>query len=109
MASKKAAKRVPRVVSALTARTQFGQIMRRAKQKDERFVVDRRGEPQVVIMSIKDYISLIAPTPKWLREIQEDARRKGVHKLTMREIDAEIAAYRREQRQKEATEKNTGK
>jgi hypothetical protein len=33
------------VVSALTARTQFGQIMKRATQKNERFVVGRRGEP----------------------------------------------------------------
>jgi prevent-host-death family protein len=109
MPLKKPGKRLPRVVSALTARTQLGQIMRRAKQKDERFIVDRRGEPQVVIMSMKDYISLVAPTPKWLREIQEDAKRKGLHKLTMREINAEITAARREQRQKEATEKQPAK
>src|SRR3972149_11830428 len=109
MPVKKPAKRLPLVVSALTARTQLGQIMRRAKQKDERFIVDRRGEPQVVILSIKDYINLIAPTPKWLRDIQEDAKQKGLHKLTMREIDAEIAAARREQRQKEAAEKHPAK
>ena len=42
------------IVSALTARTQFGQIIRRATQKNERFVVGRRGEPSVVIMSAKD-------------------------------------------------------
>jgi len=41
------------VVSALTARTQFGQIMRRAKRNRERFLVDRRGEPQVIIMSVR--------------------------------------------------------
>ena len=98
MPVKKSSKRLPRVVSALTARTQFGQILRRATLKNERFIVDRRGDPQVVIMSIKDYISLIAPTPKWLREIQEEAKHKGLHKLTMLEIDAEIAAARREQR-----------
>ena len=97
------------VVSALAARTQFGQILKRVSQRNERFIVDRRGEPKAIIMSLKDYISLIAPTPKWLREIQEDARRKGLHKLTMREIDAEIAAARREQRQKEAVEKHPAK
>jgi prevent-host-death family protein len=42
------------VVSALTARTQFAQIIRRATRKNERFVVGRRGEPSVVIMSAKD-------------------------------------------------------
>jgi prevent-host-death family protein len=45
---------VPKIVSALAARTQFGQIMRRARAKNERFIVDRRGEPQVVIMGIQD-------------------------------------------------------
>ena len=44
------------VISAITARSQFGQIMRRASQKNERFLVDRRGEPAVIIMSVKDYI-----------------------------------------------------
>jgi metal-responsive CopG/Arc/MetJ family transcriptional regulator len=35
--------------------------------------------------------------------MQEDAARKGLAKLTMREINAEIAAYRKEQRQKRST------
>ena len=38
-------KRMANVVSALTARTQFGHIVMRASQKNERFVVDRRGPP----------------------------------------------------------------
>ena len=91
------------VVSALSARTQFGQIMRRASQKNERFVVDRRGEPQVIIMSIKDYINNFAPAPDFLKEIRAEAKRKGLHKLTMRQIDAEIAAARRSERSKNAT------
>ena len=37
-------KRITNIVSALTARTQFGQIMKRASRKNERFVVDRRGQ-----------------------------------------------------------------
>ena len=88
------------VVSALTARTQFGQIMRRASQKNERFLVDRRGEPAVIIMSVKDYINTMAPTPNWLREIGSEAKRKGLNQLSMRQIDAEIAAVRRERRAK---------
>ena len=91
------------VVSALTARTQFGQIMRRASQKNERFLVDRRGQPAVIIMSVKDYIDTIAPAPDWLKEIGAEAKRKGLDKLSMRRIDAEIAAARRERRQKQTT------
>ena len=88
---------MPNVVSALTARTQFGQIIRRVKEKNERFVVDRRGEPQGVIMSIKDYVDTIAPSPAWLKDIQAASTHRGTAKLTMRQIDAEIAAARREQ------------
>ena len=88
---------MPKVVSALTARTQLGQILKRVSQKNERFIVDRRGEPEAIIMSLRDYINTIAPLPKALREIQVEAKRKGLHKLTMREIDAEIARVRREQ------------
>jgi prevent-host-death family protein len=58
-----------KIVSALTARTQFGQIMKRASQRNERFVVDLRGQPIVVIMSITDYIDTVAPTPDWLKQI----------------------------------------
>ena len=93
------------IVSALSARTQFGQILRRASQKNERFIVDRRGEPQVIIMSIKDYIDTIAPAPVWLKEIWAESRRKGTDKITIRQINAEIAAYRKEQAIKKAAPK----
>jgi prevent-host-death family protein len=89
---------MPKIISALTARTQFGQIIKRAQEKNERFLVDRRGEPAVVIMSVKDYIDTVAPAPDFLQEIWAEAKRKGLDTLTMREIDVEIRAYRREQR-----------
>lgn len=84
------------VVSALTARTQLGQIMKRATQNNERFVVDRRGEPSVIIMSVKDYIDTMAPAPEWLTQIQAASKRRGTDKLTMRQIDAVIAEARRD-------------
>lgn len=87
---------VHKVVSALAARTQFGQIMRRAKNDDTRFVVDRRGEPQVVIMGIKDFLRTIAPEKSVLAAIRTASRRGGKNKLSMRTIDREIRAYRRE-------------
>jgi len=49
-------------------------------------------------MSIKDYIDTIAPTPQWLAEIQAASKRRGTDKLTMRHINAEIAAVRRKQK-----------
>ena len=87
-------------ISALTARTQFGQIMNRAVERQERFLVDRRGEPAVIIMSVDDYLKTIAPEDTALKKIRNEARRTGLDKLTMEEIDAEIASYRREKRAK---------
>ena len=86
----------PNVVSAVTARTQFGQIIRRVKEKNERFVVDRRGEPQAVIMSIEDYLDIAAPAPAWLERSWRSAKRARVTEMTMRDIDSEIRRYRRE-------------
>ena len=84
------------VVSAVEARIQFGQLLRRVKNNNERFVIDRRGEPQAIIMSLDDYIDAIAPEPNWLRKIGEASKRRGTDKLTMREINVEIAAARRQ-------------
>ena len=87
---------LPTVVSAVTARTQFGQIIRRVKENNERFIVDRRGEPQAVIMSIKDYLDIVAPAPAWLKRSWLSAKRAKVTGMTMRDIDSEIRRYRRE-------------
>ena len=90
------------VISALTARTQLGQILKRASEKDERFLVGRRGQPSVVIMSIKDYIKNIAPTPLAYQAIRQDAKSKGSASLSMREIDREIATVRKQRANKKA-------
>jgi prevent-host-death family protein len=97
---KRATARRSNIVSALTARTQFGQIMRRATRNRERFVVDRRGEPQVIIMSVEDYVDTIAPPPDWLQDLWAASKRRGTDKLTPRQIDLIIGKARRELRAK---------
>jgi len=87
-----------RRVDAHLARTQFGQIMDRAVENNERFVVERRGEPAVVIMSVQDFIRTASPPPDWLEKAWSGAKRRGLEKLAVPEIDAEISAYRREKR-----------
>jgi prevent-host-death family protein len=89
---------IERRVDAHVARTRFGQIMTRAIENDERFVVDRRGEPAVVIMSVEDFVKTVAPPPKWLEKSWASAKKRGLEKLTPQEIDAEIKAYRREKK-----------
>jgi len=83
-------------VDAHIARTQFGQIMDLAVEKNERFIVSRRGEPAVVIMSVQDFIRTASPPPDWLQKAWSGAKRRGLDKLTMDDINAEIAAYRDE-------------
>jgi prevent-host-death family protein len=90
-----------RKITAVTARTQFGQIMERAVEHNDRFLVERNGEPAVLILSVSDFVKTLAPAPDWLKDIQQDAKRKGLDKLTMRDIDAEIAAARRERRERQ--------
>ena len=85
---------LPKVVSALTARTQLGQILRRVKSSKERFLIVKNGEPQAVVMGIDDYIDTVAPAPDWLKDIWAEAKKNGTDKLTMREIDREIAEVR---------------
>jgi prevent-host-death family protein len=87
-----------RRVDAHLARTQFGQIMDRAVANNERFVIERRGEPAVVIMSVQDFIRTAAPPPDWLEKAWNGAKKRGVDKLSAPEIDAEISAHRREKR-----------
>src|SRR5438094_9128805 len=87
-----------RTISARTARRQFGQILTRAVENNERFLVERNGDPVVLILSVADYIRTFAPPPDWLKKSWASAKRNGLDKMTMKEIDAEIAAARRERR-----------
>lgn len=92
------AAKVPKIVPALVARTQFGQILRRAKKNQERFVVDRRGEPQAVIMGIEDYLRNFVKDQPALAAAQQEAKKKGVDRLSLRQINQEIKSYRRSRR-----------
>lgn len=90
-------------IPAVTARTQFGQIMERAAVHGERFLVEKNGEPAVMILSVADFAETLAPGPGWLKEMGAESRQRGLDKLTMADIDDEIAAARRERRAQQQT------
>jgi len=46
-------------------------------------------------LDVREFIRQIAPTPPALQAVQAEARKNGSDKLTMRQIDAEVAAVRR--------------
>jgi prevent-host-death family protein len=102
------AKEIPQVVTALTARTQLGQILKRVKTRRERFVIGRRGEPQAVILGFEDFLDTFAPTPEWMKESWRLAKKNGTASMTMRRIDAEIARARAEQKSS-AKPRHTGR
>jgi prevent-host-death family protein len=82
------------VVSALHARSNFGRLLRRVADERRSLVIEKRGTPKAVLLSIRDYVRLAAPEPEVLRLIGEDSRRKG---LTSRQIDQVIKASRAQQ------------
>lgn len=89
-----------KLITSLTARTQFGQIKDRAVKNNNRYIVSDRGTASVVILSLEDYLRSIVKMPKIMQELQEEARKNGTDKLTMEEINMEIAEYRKEEKEK---------
>ena len=54
-----------------------------------------RPYQQSSTFDLREFIRQIAPTPPAMRAMQEDAKRNGTDKLTMAQIDLEVAAVRR--------------
>ena len=90
----KAAKNATIVVSALHARTNFGRLLRRIEEERGSLVIEKRGTPRAVLLSIRDYVRLAAPEPEVLKAIGEESRRKGTNALSSRQIDRVIKAAR---------------
>jgi hypothetical protein len=53
-----------------------------------------------VLLSNRDYVKLAAPEPEALRLIGDESKRNGTHKMTSRQIDQEIKAYRAEKKKR---------
>lgn len=83
-----------RVVSALRARANFGELLRQIDDERRSLVIERRGTPKAVLLSIRDYVRLAAPEPDVLRVIGEESKRNGTETLTSRRIDQIIKAAR---------------
>lgn len=86
---------VTKSLPAFIARTQFGQILERVSQRGDRFVVTKKGEAKAVILGVEDFFRAVVKTPRSLAALQEQARKRGTDRLTLEDIEAEIAAVRR--------------
>jgi prevent-host-death family protein len=75
------------VISALRARANFGELLRRVENERRSMVIEKRGTPRAVLLSIRDYVRLATPEPEVLAVLGEESKRKGTDTLTSRQIE----------------------
>ncbi len=76
-----------KVMSAMRARAQFGKLLDYVAKERQSVVIEKRGTPRAVLMSLQDYIRLTAPDPEILLIGGQELRRKGTDKLGERQIE----------------------
>ncbi len=94
MPALKTAKNNGLVISALHARSNFGQLLRRVEKDSRGLVIEKRGTPRAVLLSIRDYVRLASPEPEVITAIGEESKRNGTASLTSAQIDRIIKAAR---------------
>jgi hypothetical protein len=90
----KTAKNPTLVVSALHARTNFGRLLRQIEENRHSLVIEKRGTPRAILLSIRNYVRLAAPEPEILKVIGEESRSKGTDSLSSLQIDRVIKTAR---------------
>lgn len=88
------------VVSALRARANFGKLLSRVDDERRSLVIEKRGTPRAVLLSIRDYVKLAAPEPEVLRIIGEESERNRTNTLTSRQIDQVVKAARAQKKKR---------
>lgn len=86
------------VVSALDARTNFGKLLRRVGDEGRSLIIEKRGSPRAVLLSIRDYVRLAVPEPEVLRIIGRESKQKGTNRVGGKQIDRIIKVARKAKR-----------
>ena len=84
-----------KVIPFGAARARFETIIRRTKEDGDRYIVDSRGEPQAVILSLEDYLTNVLKQPRSLAALQRAAKRRGLNTLSTADIDREVRRIRK--------------
>lgn len=82
------------IVTALRARTSFGKLLRRVEDERRSLIIEKRGTPRAVLLSIRDYVRLAAPEPQILKLLGSESKAKGTDRLASTQIDRVIKAAR---------------
>jgi prevent-host-death family protein len=83
------------IVTALDARANLGKLLRRVEDEGQSLVIEKRGRPRAVLLSIRDYVRLAAPEPEVLRAIGRESVQKGTNRLSSKQVDQIVKAARR--------------
>lgn len=85
------------VITVQKATKEFPKLVKGVKGSKRRYVLSLEGKPEAVVLGFDDYLRSIlrSKRSRTLTRIQEEARARGLDKLTLRDIDAEVEAYRR--------------
>jgi prevent-host-death family protein len=87
-------------VSALSVRTKFGSLLRQIETEHRSLVVEKRGRPRAVLLSLRDYLRLAAPEPEVLALLGEESKRNRTDRLTTGQIDRIIKSARAQKRKR---------
>jgi prevent-host-death family protein len=82
------------VISALHARANFGKLLRRVDDERRSLIIEKRGTPKAVLLSIRDYVRLASPEPDVLKAIGRESEKNGASTLSSRQIDRIIKITR---------------
>lgn len=88
------------IVSVLHARANFGKLLERVDTQRQSLVIEKRGTPKAVLLSLRDYVKLAAPEPEVLRVLGQLSERNATDKLTSRQIERLVRDTRAERRKK---------
>jgi len=83
------------VVTALDARSNFGKLLRRVEEEGQSLVIEKRGTPRAVLLSIRDYVRLAVPEPEVLRIMGQESKKKGTNRLSAKQIEQIVKAARK--------------
>ncbi|HEY2390310.1 MAG TPA: type II toxin-antitoxin system Phd/YefM family antitoxin [Candidatus Angelobacter sp.] len=83
------------IVNALEARSKFGKLLQRIDTEGRSLVIEKRGTPRAVLVSIQNYVRLAAPEPEVLRAIGEESIQRATSTLSSRRIDQIIRTARK--------------
>ena len=100
MATSSTLKSTSIVVSTLDARTSFGKLLTRIDTERRSLIIEKRGTPRAILISINDYVRLAAPEPEVLKIIGQESERNRTSSLSSRQIEQLIRTTRAQRKKK---------